>query len=1294
MRRRLCRSFPCIMHVSLLLAVLVPAAEAKDRVTFRMEPEQLVILVDSQPVATYVYTDPKIRRPYFAHVRTPDGMQVTRNHPPVAGQDRTDHDTMHPGIALAFGDLDGTDFWRNQGRIEHVEFSRAPSAVDDHGQFTERKRYVAADGRIVCSERFHCELRLVDGGYLLLWDSIFSADSAFDFGDQEEMGLGVRVATPISGVEGGQLRDAAGREGASAIWSHAADWCDYSGQIDGHHVGIAILCHPQNLRPSWMHARDYGFLAANLFGRKAMHKGAESRIVVKPGETLRLRYGVYVHEHRNAEPKLDDVYRQYRRLSEADISPARTQAARRASRENAAVSAKPNMLLILADDLAWSDLGCYGHPWHETPHLDQLAADGMRFTQAYAPAPICSASRASILTGKTPARLGFEFVTKNTAGRQERQPGQQLQTPPFTLNLPLDEQTIAEQLQLADYATAFSGKWHLNAHHQHYLGWSPTHGPHQQGFETTIDDFGSHPYAYRTEGQPDPIHDPGRYPADSLTEQACAWIGQDHSTPFFLMHSLYHVHTPVQSPCTWLLQKYAKRVPDDSPNREKRIAYAAFVETLDHLVGKLLEALDRSGRRDSTLVVFTSDNGGHPEFAANGPLRGSKWNLYEGGIRVPFIARWPDNIQPGSTCDEPVVGYDLLPTFVNAAGFETPPDSDLDGTSLLPLFHDPETEYRRCLYWHFPYYHPERGFEHALTDIGTDDFAVSQTRPHSAIRRGRHKLLRFYEDARSELYDLNRDPGERSALTEPAGPDAARVRETLEAALSWYLSEVDARLPVPLNDATEQSDDAALSEAARQRDTRRPNIVFLMADDQCTYSMGCYGTPGAKTPHLDELAREGMVFDNHYDTTAICMASRASVVTGMLEFKTGCNFNHGPLLSEHWLKSYPVLLRQAGYLTAFAGKIGFEVALEPKGRGVLPQEDFDSWGAGPGQTHYETRRNPAIAHYADRYPHSTRAYGAFGRDFIRDAAARKQPFCLSISFKAPHRPVTPDPLYDDVYAGATLTKPGNFGREHGEHFAPQSRQGRQYVRFHEWGYSTDYDCVMAQYYQQIYAIDVAVGMIRDALSKHGVADNTVILYTSDNGFLCGSHGYGSKVLPYEESSRVPLIVYDPRHPNSGRQLRCAALTGNVDFAPTILDLAGLPRPANMDGRSLMKLYDDPSAKIHDWLPLINVWGPEAVHSLSIVTRDWKYIYWPYANGDFTPTEELYDTQNDPLEMTNLIDSPQDAPMLQTLRTIYDGTAVKNWKANAVPYHDYARFGTIFDRHLSWDEKMQQLDGSQ
>ncbi|TWU19810.1 Arylsulfatase [Allorhodopirellula heiligendammensis] len=460
----------------------------------------------------------------------------------------------------------------------------------------------------------------------------------------------------------------------------------------------------------------------------------------------------------------------------------------------------------------------------------------------------------------------------------------------------------------------------------------------------------------------------------------------------------------------------------------------------------------------------------------------------------------------------------------------------------------------------------------------------------------------------------------------------------------------------------------------------RPNIIYLMADDQNVGSVGCYGNTEVSTPNMDQLARDGMVFDRHYNTTSICMASRSNVFTGMYEYKTGTNFGHGNMRPDVWAKSYPVLLRESGYLTAFAGKFGIEV--DNKG---LCEQDFDMWGGGPGQTDYRTARNPSMAKYAKEYPHSTLSYAAFGQDVIREAVKQSKPFCLSISFKAPHRPVTPDPKFDHVYAGKSFTKPANFGREAGAHLAPQSKQGRQYPRFIEWEYDTDYDGVMAKYYQLIYAIDVALGTIRAELESQGVADNTVIIYTSDNGYICGSHGYGSKVLPMEESSRAPLMIYDPRHSSAGKQFRSNALTGNIDFAPTILELAGVPVPENVDGVSLLPLLDDPTSDVREQMAFINVFPPAPTTSLTCLTKDWKYTYWWYGDAEMKPTEELFHLAQDPFEMSNLAGDPEAAASLELMRKKYDDE-LERWKQQAVPYNDYVRYGTLFDRTIPVADK--------
>ncbi len=471
---------------------------------------------------------------------------------------------------------------------------------------------------------------------------------------------------------------------------------------------------------------------------------------------------------------------------------ASTDAVRSASGQKSATT-RPNIVFILADDLGWRDLRSYGNAWHDTPHLDRLATQGTRFTSGYAPAPICSASRVALLTGRSPARLGFEFVVKPPGTRPPS--GHPLVPPPYPLDLPLSEVTLGEVLGAAGYATGYFGKWHVSQHHEGYLNWSPTHGPLQQGYAEGAQEFGLHPYGDKTRAADDAAtlaaDDYGR---DALTDRAIEFLRerQRSNTPFFLHLSHYFVHDPVRSRAQWLVDKYTQRLPAGAAR--DRAVYAAMVETLDHLVGRLLTALDELGLAENTLVVFTSDNGGHPKFSANGPLRGSKWNLYEGGIRVPWIVRWPGHVPAGATNDAPFIGTDLLPTLCAATGAALPAGVTLDGRNVLPLWlrkQDSPSDADRAFVWHFPYYHPETRFAQSLAHIGVNDFAVSQTHPQAAIRIGDWALVHTFENNRDELYQLSRDLSQQHPA-EAAFPEKARE---LRQRLDEQLRNVSARLP-------------------------------------------------------------------------------------------------------------------------------------------------------------------------------------------------------------------------------------------------------------------------------------------------------------------------------------------------------------------------------------------------------------------------------------------------------------------------------------------------------------------
>ncbi len=257
-------------------------------IAFKEQPGQVEILVGEQTVATYYYRDDKTTRPYFAHLRVLGGTQVTRNHPPVEGKDEMDHAPLHPGLWLAFGDLSKADGWRNKAKVTHDGFVEPPQGGVGSGSFAVRNRYYSTEGQeVICSEICRYRFKTRPTGLLIEWDSTFqSPDRDFVFGDQEEMGLGVRVATSISAKKGGEITISTGEKNEKQVRGKAAAWCDYSGVLDGRHVGITLMPHPGNFRPCWYHARDYGFVAANPFGRKSLTKGRSVKSSSRKGRVF------------------------------------------------------------------------------------------------------------------------------------------------------------------------------------------------------------------------------------------------------------------------------------------------------------------------------------------------------------------------------------------------------------------------------------------------------------------------------------------------------------------------------------------------------------------------------------------------------------------------------------------------------------------------------------------------------------------------------------------------------------------------------------------------------------------------------------------------------------------------------------------------------------------------------------------------------------------------------------------------------------------------------------------------
>ncbi len=447
----------------------------------------------------------------------------------------------------------------------------------------------------------------------------------------------------------------------------------------------------------------------------------------------------------------------------------------------------PNIVMFVADDLGYSDLGCFGSTFYETPHLDRLAASGMRFTSAYSACPVCSPTRAGIMTGRYPQRCGITDYINMGGGNQPEKwdRNTRLLPAPYSDHFALDERTIAEALRDAGYATFFAGKWHFGA--QEF-------GPEKQGFN--INEGGTaagSPRSYFSPyGNPKlPDGPPGEHLAMRLAEEANRFIANNVDRPFFVMMPTYDVHVPLMAPDE-LVKKYeakAARLDSNGPAWGKERAsrmrlvqnhptYAAMIESLDAAVGSVLKQLDELALTENTVVIFTADNGGlstaEGSPTSNLPLRAGKGWLYEGGIRVPTIVRWPGVTPVGSTCSTPISSIDYFPTFLKMARLPADSENRLDGKSVVPLLRGEPIE-SRALYWDYPHYGNQGGA------------------PGSAIRDGRWKLIEWHDEGSVELYDLEADLGERRDLANKHADVVARLRESL----AKWRREVGAKPAMP-----------------------------------------------------------------------------------------------------------------------------------------------------------------------------------------------------------------------------------------------------------------------------------------------------------------------------------------------------------------------------------------------------------------------------------------------------------------------------------------------------------------
>jgi arylsulfatase A-like enzyme len=452
-----------------------------------------------------------------------------------------------------------------------------------------------------------------------------------------------------------------------------------------------------------------------------------------------------------------------------------------------AADPQPNIVLIFADDLGWADLGCTGSSFYETPRLDKLATEGMLFTNAYAACPVCSPSRAALMTGRWPARVGItDYIPGARIGK--------LLPADYLHELPHAEVTVAEALKQSGYATGMFGKWHLGE--AGYL-------PDSQGFDVSV--CGEAGRGFRN------VVDR----ADLTTEPALAFIEKNKDRPFFLYLPHNLVHTPLLAKDD-LQAKYetkaaaltasAQRFRPERDRQDRRVqdhpVYAAMMEDLDTNVGRVLDKLDELKLADRTIVIFTSDNGGlstsEGSPTSNAPLRAGKGWLYEGGVRVPLIVRWPGVVTGGTTSDEPVTTTDYFPTILDLCGLPPHPEWHVDGISIVPALKQTGPLPARPLFWHYPHYGNQGGV------------------PGGSVRDGQWKLIEFFEDNRVELYNLADDPAEQHDLATAQAAKAGQLREKL---VAWRKS-LDAKMPTVNPNYTGQTEVPGKKKRARPKNQK------------------------------------------------------------------------------------------------------------------------------------------------------------------------------------------------------------------------------------------------------------------------------------------------------------------------------------------------------------------------------------------------------------------------------------------------------------------------------------------
>ena len=888
---------------------------------------------------------------------------------------------------------------------------------------------------------------------------------------------------------------------------------------------------------------------------------------------------------------------------------------------------RPNVIFIMADDLGYGELGCYGQEKIRTPHIDALAAGGMRFTQAYSGAPVCAPARCVLMTGSHSARA-------EVRGNKEVKPEGQH---PLSAEVP----TVAQLMRDAGYATGAMGKWGLGP-----VGSSGD--PNAKGFDLFVGyncQREAHSYypdhiwrndervelnggvripghAKLAEGEDDFAQFIGEdYAPDPMLAEALGFIREHADEPFFLYLPFVEPHLAMQPPAEWL-ERYPIEWDEEpylgqrgyTPHPRPRAGYAAMISDLDEHVGAVVGLVDELGLAEDTLIVFTSDNGATHDvggvdttfFESVGPLRGRKGSVYEGGIRVPMIARWPGTVAAGTTTDHQTSFQDLMATMAGLTGREAP--GSCDGISYLPtITGNGDQETHEYLVWEFYGYQGQKA-------VRMGDW--------KAVQREIHK-----GNTEIQLYDLAMDIAEQHDLAAAHPELVARAREIF---------------------ATDRTPNPNFPMQAY--DPPPPNVLLLLADDQGYADLGFLGLKDeVHTPNLDRLAASGLYLPNAYASSPICNPSRVGLLTGRYQQRWKNFFYGGGRGLPPEATTIAERLQEAGYSTGYFGKVHTGGPdREPEAYGFPLNQGFDRFYGTTtgGRVHYLRHGPEAQAEFGEAAGQmavgplwddtdsidfdgfTTEAFGAQARAFVAENQAR--PFFALVAFNAVHN-------FAWQLPDAELEARGL------EEFPDWNPESAKYMAWYEGVHRRDWPEGRAYYLAQLECMDREVGRMLDQLDELGLTENTLVVYTVDNGGCVpdwADNGplAGSKYHLLEGGTRTPTLLSMPGTLPAGEVH--AELFSALDLAPTICELAGIEVPATeFDGADQLAVLRGEAAA-----------SPRDLHwdigwQWSVRSGDWKLMQ--TEDEDFARREadfeqvgvrtgtHLYDLGRDPGETENL-----------------------------------------------------------